>query len=696
MRLLLVTVSVFLTGLFPCGLFAQDHILFHDDFTLDAYRWDFGETDSSLAQLEVGDRLRLSHKTSTGSYLFTHELYLNRKKDFSIQTRLTQQMGSMNNSIGLCWSVNEAEDSYYAFLVRPEGYFSIIQVQDGIQTDLQPWTRMRKIKGPGQTNELLIEKQGWRLYFFINDKEAHSIRMPKQMGKRLGFVLNKQIEVLIDEITVRHPPTEIPLLGGAILKARKAPLDSNINQVHTHETAPILTRNGRKIYFSRSDSMQWLKTGDIFESHVQGDTMWSISQAIPAPLNTQERNSIVYLYPSTKRAVTAIGHQGIVESRRLGETDSTWESPTRISIPGYRNDGLPATWNLSHDHRVLIFSAERSDGYGEADLYVSLLGKQGWTAPRNMGPAINSYATEMTPYLDPDNETLYFSSSGHPGYGAGDVYVSKRLSNTWTQWSQPLNLGPRINGPTWDAWYTPLPERPRQVYMATVDTLNGTYDLYGVRIPVDMTQQPIVRVYGRVLNRKTKRTLGAKVQTVDLSPDSLTKDTEASDPSGVYSMYLPYGKAYQIFPERIDYYSVVDTLDVRPVSKYREIKMDLYLAPIEIGETIQLERVYFERATDVLIETSFPELNRLVYLMRAIPTLEIDIRGHTDNIGRADELLLLSQQRAEVVRQYLVQRGISARRISGQGFGATMPIASNAQAETRKLNRRVEFYIKRR
>ena len=114
-----------------------------------------------------------------------------------------------------------------------------------------------------------------------------------KLAKASGFVLHQQAEVVIGEITVRHPPTDIPLLDGAILNARKAPLDSNINHPETHETAPMMVRNGRKLYFSRSDSAQWLRMGDIYESHVQGDTMWSPAQALPSPLNNQNRNSVV-------------------------------------------------------------------------------------------------------------------------------------------------------------------------------------------------------------------------------------------------------------------------------------------------------------------------------------------------------------------------------------------------------------------
>ena len=94
-----------------------------------------------------------------------------------------------------------------------------------------------------------------------------------------------------------------------------------------------------------------------------------------------------------------------------------------------------------------------------------------------------------------------------------------------------------------------------------------------------------------------------------------------------------------------------DTLDLRRYSHYREVRKDLYLSPIEVGQTITLNRVFFKRAKAELLADSYPELDRLVLLMRSIPRLKIEIRGHTDNIGDAEELQELSERRAELVKK---------------------------------------------
>ncbi|MEM7658240.1 MAG: OmpA family protein [Bacteroidota bacterium] len=679
-------------------LLAQDHILFHDDFTLDAFRWPLGLTDSSEAVLQQG-QLHLGHHSLEGELLFTHEIHLQNQKNFSFSTTLTQVPGTSSASYGLCWSANAKGDQYYAFLIKPEGFFAIAEVKSGNPRFLQNWQKHRKIKAQGEPNELMIRKSGWRLYFSINGKEVAELDFPKMRGRYHGLTIWQQAELQVDHFTIHHPPIDILEVNDAILNAIKRPLDSTINQPHTHETAGHINAAGDHLYFTRSDSADGLQKGDIWWSDVAGDSMWGPAFRMGAPLNQAQRSEVVKLSRNERTAWIGMNQRGqppmLTQSQGSGDA-ALWQPPTNSYVLEDGRGSLPNHWFLSQDGQTLVFSGQLKDCYGESDLYVSFRKDGRWTRPRNLGPSINTFATEMTPYLSDDLQTLYFSSAGLPGYGEGDVYRSERKSNTWTQWSQPENLGANINGPAWDAFFHFLPNRPRHAYMASVDTTHGTYDLYGVRIPLDVREMPLVRVYGQVFNQTTGDPLGSEVQSLDLSVDSLAKRTPAQSNTGAYSMFLPYGKAYEIFAERVGYFAVIDTLDVRAVEKYREVQMDLYLRPIEIGTTIQLDRLYFHRASAEMVETSYPELNQLVRLMRAIPTLEIEIRGHTDNIGNEQDLWTLSDRRAEVVRQYLITNGITDSRMSSQGFGGSQPIASNAHPDTRKLNRRVEFYVVRR
>jgi outer membrane protein OmpA-like peptidoglycan-associated protein len=103
--------------------------------------------------------------------------------------------------------------------------------------------------------------------------------------------------------------------------------------------------------------------------------------------------------------------------------------------------------------------------------------------------------------------------------------------------------------------------------------------------------------------------------------------------------------------------------------------------------------VFFVRGEPTLISTSYPELNKLAKILVENPTLEIELSGHTDNVGDAGKNQILSEQRVEVVKKYLVSKGASENRITGKGYGGSKPIADNSVEATRKLNRRVEFKI---
>ncbi len=116
---------------------------------------------------------------------------------------------------------------------------------------------------------------------------------------------------------------------------------------------------------------------------------------------------------------------------------------------------------------------------------------------------------------------------------------------------------------------------------------------------------------------------------------------------------------------------------------------------VAIGATIVLKNLRFVQSKAELLPESDAELNHLWDFMRQYPTAEIELQGHTDNLGDFDLNLALSRQRVEAIKSFLVSKGIAAQRISGKGFGSTRPIANNSREETRQLNRRVELVIKK-
>ncbi|MDX2248075.1 MAG: OmpA family protein [Bacteroidia bacterium] len=675
---------------------SQDYLLFQDEFTVNTHRWEFNKTSSFQAGLREGN-LHISHQ-ETNELVCLHEVLLNASRDFRIEAAMTVKTGVSSEGNGLIWGGNDRFDRYYAFVIRPEGYFAVVQQLPGEKKLLCPWTRYKKTGGPGAENILSVKKTGWSLEFSINGKAVYEMPFTKLFGKYHGFLVNGISETAMSWFRIYHPPVEVYLASTNFSQAVKILADSTLNSPLNHETAPRLAANGRTLWFTRSPLEKPFDQGDIWTSVLSGDTAWGEPEILPPPLNNAERNEVAHVFPGNQSLLLASAYfpdgtgNGYGISQTYKNREGNWDIPVEIEIPGYTNEFSPATCQISPDGKTLMISISGTNGYGDLDIYVSFRENNEWSSPRNLGPTLNTSGIEMSPFLMPDGETLFFSSTGHPGYGKADVYRTRRLSNTWTKWSEPENLGPAINTPEGDIYYTPVGGE-RFAWMASEDSNFHQFDLYKVRIPEDITLQPIVRVYGRVLHSKTKEPLGSEITCSDLSPDSLLNKTQSHAASGFYNIFLPYGRAYQLFAEKVGFYAVTDTLDLRRISQFREIRRDLYLAPIEVGETITLNQVFFQRARAELISDSYPELDRLVLLMRSIPTLKIEIRGHTDNIGNETELQTLSETRAAVVKQYLTDRGISADRTSSRGYGSTLPIASNENPATRSLNRRVEFHI---
>ncbi len=677
-----------LLALPPVLLLSQDEPLLYERFSAPDKAWPLGEYTGYTATIDTAAGELVYQARSAGAHCFSRELFMEEVVRFSIEAKLRMERPAPGQAVGICWSANPEGSRYYAFQIRPEGEFRLISVNGGVVEVWQDWKRDRRIRPAGQYNFLRLEKVGRTLTAFINGKEVLSLPYQRFQGKYQGLVFEGLSSWRVDYFRVEHPPVRILLAEGPIVNAASFPLDSIVSDSTLNESAPRVSPDGRYLYFTISPRDSALRTGDIWFTHWQGDTIWTPPAPLPDSLNNSLRNELFYISPD-HRELGLTGHPAAAMTRQGG--DSVWRRPIPLNIPQLRSQSAPPSFALSADKTVLILSLTRPDGFGARDLYVCFEDKNGWTAPRNLGPDLNTWGEEMTPYLLSDNETLYFASSGRPGYGQVDIYMSQRKSNTWTAWTEPRNLGPGINGPYWETHYLPL-KNPRRAYLSSQDS-TGDFDLYSVRIPEDFNALGVVRVFGQVINAQSGARLTGKVHFRSLSGDTTHTTFATLSPGQGYQGLLPFGQAYEVHATVLGLFPIVDTLDLRRVKAFREVQQDLFLRPLAVGQTIQLQNVYFKRAQAELLPESYPELDRLVLLMNALPNLTIEIRGHTDNIGMAEELLALSDARAQVVRTYLTGKGIARERTTSRGFGATMPVASNENPATRHLNRRVEFQI---
>ena len=246
------------------------------------------------------------------------------------------------------------------------------------------------------------------------------------------------------------------------LTASAVPLNSSINSAYA-ELKPAFAPHGDKLYFSRSfhpdNTFGENDQEDIW--YCEFDTLtniWSKPKLMTGMLNNKGPNYIESI--SVTGDTIILGNQYLKNGKmRDGVSYSVnlngeWTSPRPIIITNDYNLSNHANHFVSLKDGVIISAIERVETTGQMDLYVSFWNGQYATEPVNMGGVINSDLEESSPYLACDKKTLYFASKGHNGLGGYDIFMSKRLDDSWTNWTVPQNLGPAVNGPLNDEFFS--------------------------------------------------------------------------------------------------------------------------------------------------------------------------------------------------------------------------------------------------
>lgn len=479
---------------------------------------------------------------------------------------------------------------------------------------------------------------------------------------------------------------------------KKENLGRSINTQYS-EHWPVISPDGKTLYFLREGHPDNLsESGDIWYSNLQKSGEWTTSRHMGKPLNTMDGGSVCSVTPDGNTLLMLgiynqsgrINYEGFSLSHK---TKDGWSLPLGILIKDFYN--LNKYWSgyLSNDGKKLFMGLQRTDSYGECDIYVSFFQSNNiWSEPMNLGAVINTKEMDEDAFLAADDVTLYFESKGHGGFGGFDVFMSKRLDDTWKNWSTPVNLGAVINTKEDDQEYY-ITAKGDYAYFASGDNSYGELDIFRVKLPEKVKPNPVVLIYGKVLNAKTNEPIESEIK-YEILTSGLEAGIANSNPGdGSYKIILPYGKNYGYSARANGYYSVSENINLEKLSSYKEIEKNLYLVPIEIGEVVRLNNVFFDFNKFDLKPESFPELDRVVVFLNEYIALEIELSGHTDNIGTYEYNQKLSENRANAVAEYLFSKGITKNRITIIGYGETLPVDSNDSEEGRQKNRRVEFKI---
>lgn len=503
-------------------------------------------------------------------------------------------------------------------------------------------------------------------------------------------------------------------------------LGPNVNSTAA-ELRPFITVDGKALFMIRDHHPQNITASsstsqDIWVSYLNADSSWSKAEHLGRPFNTQSANGVFNVSPDyTKFVIRGAWSDGEYEGNGVSvirKKENGFSDPEKFVIKNFSKYADMGNYNgafLCPDGKTMLFYFADKLNNNRSNIYVSFkiekekgkkaksfkdftkmvskfLNNDTWTEPKSLGAVINTDADEMAPFMAADMTTLYFSSARPGGLGNNDIWMSKRLDDTWENWSTPVNLGAGINTDDWDSYYS-LDARGEYAYLVSSKNSIGESDIVKVKLKEEIRPNPVVLITGTVYNSKTKEPIGASIEYENLS-DGKNAGFAASDPStGAYKIVLPYGKNYGFMASAEKFISVSDNMDLTKVEKFVEIKRDLYLVPFEIGQTIRLNNIFFDFGKATLRPESYPELDRLVAIMSDNDKMQIELSGHTDNVGSAADNLKLSDDRAKAVTEYLVAKGIKAERIASKGYGETKPVAGNETEEGKQLNRRVEFTI---
>jgi len=482
------------------------------------------------------------------------------------------------------------------------------------------------------------------------------------------------------------------------------PLGDVINTTYDEKT-PVISPDGNTLFFARDGDPANVGSPkeDIWFSVRDEKGTWTPAKNIGKPLNTESYNSVFSITPDGNSLLleNIYNHDGTLDGDGASISTRTltgWSFPKRITIKNFYTKNKYWSFNLAHDGKTMLLALERDStagNIGNLDLYVTFLQYDGtWSEPMNLGADINTPFEDGNAFLAADGVTMYFCSRGYIGYGDYDIYMSKRLDNTWKKWSKPVNLGPKINTELAELSFS-VSASGKYAYMYAVNNPVQKQDIYEVELSNSKSIQPepVVLIWGRVFDAKSKLPLAAKI-VYETLPEGKDAGVASSNPqNGDYKIVLPKGNRFAYLAQANGYVSVNQNIDIGELKQYTEIHQDLYLVPIEVGQTVQLNNVFFIQSKPELLSSSYPELDRMIKFMQANPTVEIELDGHTDNQGDPQKNLVLSEERVKVVKQYLTIHGIEQNRIILKAFGGSKPIASNDTEETRKLNRRVEFKI---
>ncbi|MFY0672837.1 MAG: PD40 domain-containing protein [Bacteroidia bacterium] len=471
-------------------------------------------------------------------------------------------------------------------------------------------------------------------------------------------------------------------------------LDGEINS-DLDEYWPYITPDGKKLFFTRTSVVRQ-KEGNLRREeniHITKwqDSLWVNEAKLPSIINTNENEGAQCITQDGKTMFFTVckttpgtrGDCNIYITRLKGKK---WTIPEKLPTPV--NTTYKETQpSISYDGRMLFFSSDRPGGKGGMDIWVTRMNDDSlWANPKNLSE-INSNQNEESPFIHPDNKTIYFSSTGHYGLGKGDFFMAKLGKDSVVNLGYPLNNHEMQLG-----IYVDL--EGIFGYYASVNIEENTgLDVYRFTLPNDVKPEPLKIIKGFLVDAISNE----PIKNGDIVVYNLAKNQHVVNyttlKDGSFKFGLPANTQFAILAEAEGYlpHSVHSKAEKLGTDSTLIIKLN----PIVKEETFALQNIFFEFDSASLKPISTSEINYLASFLKKYPKVIIEIGGHTDNVGAKSYNQKLSEERANAVYKAVEKIFGSdiSKRVKVKGYGDSKPIADNSTEEGRQLNRRTEIKI---
>ncbi|MBL7937157.1 MAG: PD40 domain-containing protein, partial [Bacteroidia bacterium] len=483
---------------------------------------------------------------------------------------------------------------------------------------------------------------------------------------------------------------------------------SGINS-NNYEYFPAITADGNTFLFTRNirlDDKENSPGQEDFYISKKVNNVWQPATPITS-VNTPGNEGAPSLSADGQimffaSCIEMSGDYGTSERRGYGSCDifysqkinGKWSKPSNAG-PTINTRNWETQPSFSSDGKTLYFirGSVTRDGIKNPDIYSSTIGNDGkFSEPVKLSDNVNTPEGEESVYIHPDNQTLYFSSEGHPGMGGLDIFMSKRQADG--SWGKAINLGYPINTVN-DENSLLVDANGKLAYFASEREGGfGGLDIYQFELPEALRPEKITYVKGLTYNAKTKEPVEASFELIDLeTQQSVT--SAFSNSAGEFLVTLTSNHNYLVNVSKPGFLFYSDNFSLKDkVADYsKPYQLQIPLQPIDTG-IIELKNIFFDVNKWDLKAESKAELQKIISFLKANPTLKVEFSGHTDNSGDKAFNKTLSNNRAKAIYDYVIEKGpIPATNLSYKGYGDTKPKAPNDTPENKAKNRRTELKI---